>query len=184
MNERPVKPIRPGGQISASEVNRAMDRLDGLSDFSGSDISSTDEFGNVILKTTIPPRTNIRILSGANPYVWEEVYLDTDGIWNATGVRSGTLTETPAYERTGAPTVAAGTVADAAFDAGPSGGGRWLFNVGGPGASSEFDPCLDDTLPVASGSYKVVVQQTNKCLATIEAAECTSPMDLYGGTLP
>jgi hypothetical protein len=137
MNERPTPSIRPGGKISASEFNRAMDRLDVLSDFSGSDVGSSEIFGSINLKTNIPPTTNIRILSGTNPYAWEEVYLDDDETtWIKTGVRSGTLTETPAIERTGVGSVAANTIAEAVFDAGPDGGGRWLFSVGGGGGGN------------------------------------------------
>lgn len=140
MNERPTRPVRPGGQLSASELNRLFARNDSLSDFSGDGIGSSDEMGNVTLTSLAPKRTTIRILSGTNPYAWEEVYLKTDLTWEVTGVRNGTVDATPAVERSGAMDVGPGTVREAVFDPGADGIGRWLFTLGGGGIpSGEFD---------------------------------------------
>jgi len=150
VNERDVQPIRPGGQLSAGEFNRAMSRLDNLADFSGNDIGSSDELGQLLLNTTTPHKTNIRIISGTNPYVWEEVYQEPDNAtWLPTNARSGTLTELPAIERNGEDDVEPGTVWEGTYEPGPSGAGRWMFNAccGGVGPTGPTGPGGGDTGP-------------------------------------
>ena len=188
MNERPIRPIRPGGQLSASEINRALQRIDKTSDFAGPGVS--DEMGQVIIDNPQPLKTNVRILSGSNPYAWEEVRQLEDtstigtGSWIATGILSGTVDSNPLVERNGETGADAGDIYEATFDSGPSGIGRWYFNMGG-GVAGEFEPCLDDALPAATAAYKMVVQHDeDHCFRTVEVEECEFPMDLYGGTLP
>lgn len=186
MNERPLRPLRPGGQISATEINRALQRIDKTSDFGGPGIS--DEFNQILIDNPQVLKTNVRILSGSNPYAWEEVRQLEDtstigaGSWIATGILSGTVDSNPLVERNGETTAEAGKIYEATFDSGPGGVGRWYFNVGG-GASGDFDPCLDEALPDATTTYKVVVQQTaDNCLRVIEVGECEAPFDMFGGT--
>lgn len=58
-------------------------------------------------------------------------------------------------------------------------GDGFRFDMGG---ASDFEPCLADPLPDATGSYKVVVQQTDdNCLALMDVSECTSPVFIDGG---
>jgi|SRR6185436_536555 len=189
MNERPIRPIRPGGQLSASEINRALQRIDKTSDFAGPGIS--DEMNQVIIDNPQPLKTNARILSMPDPpdgrYAWEEVRQLEDtatigtGSWIATGILSGTVDSNPLVERNGETTANVGDIYEVTFDSGPGGIGRWYFNVGGPG--SEFDPCLDEALPAATAAYKIVVQHDgDHCLRVVEVEECTEPVDIFGGT--
>ncbi len=166
MNDRPLRPIRPGGHISASEFNRAMDRLDQL-DFSGG--GATDELGQVQLFDQTAPRITIKILSGSNPYDWEEVYQSAAGVWTATGNRSGTATSQPAVERTGNAGIPTGTIVEAVYTVGPDGDGQWQFTL--PSVASVAAPTL---------SYAWQSIQTADFNADVRKAY---PIDQSGGTV-
>jgi hypothetical protein len=113
-----------------------MDRLESVSDMAvGKNSGVSDEFGQFLIYDESAPKTTIRILSGSNPYAWEEVRQKDDGSWEATGIRAGTTTSSPAYERTGNSEVSSGAVVEAQMATDPAGEPRWLFASPNPAGS-------------------------------------------------
>lgn len=175
MNERPIRPIRPGGQISAREFNRAMEKIDETGDFGGPGFS--DEFGQILQN---PPakqvRTNVRILSGSNPYAWEEVNQLPDNTWIATGLLSGDINSNPLFERNGDTAIAADNIYEAVFVGMIDGTGRWLFNGGGTAAASnpQFFPAILDCRVSDGGiwlyAWRELEWTTATAIATVKAS--------------
>lgn len=146
MFDRSTSPLRPGEPISAREINRALAKFDDSCDIGGAGVTTSNEFGGLFVSPITQARINLRILSGSNPYAWEEVRQLDDGTWEANGGLEGTEDYQPAYERNGNTSVAADTVAEAVAAPATADGGspRWLFSSpatsgGGGGGITAFD---------------------------------------------
>ena len=120
---KPFIPLRPSGQISAREENRAKAALEqfGRSE-SGGWLSESFETPFHWQNNPEPPHIEIEITGGTNPYSWREVVRSGDEsgssralAWQSANARVGTTTKLPAFERGGATDVPVGQVFEAVY---------------------------------------------------------------------
>jgi hypothetical protein len=107
----------------------AMEAAEGAIDISGSPLPASNEFNQPIYGEDGNPRAYGKILSGTNPYAWEEVAEDETGAWYATGVRSGTVDVWPAREVNDIDNVEADTIVELQFQLNGDGLGEWVFTA-------------------------------------------------------
>lgn len=136
----PKKLIEGQAQISASEMNRTVEIIDRLNEGQPGGNLGLDSAGGALTDLS-PPSIWIKITSGSNPYVWQEVRPDPDppgSIVPGTFVAApsgregslkrdaaGNFIDQPAYEVGGATNVPAGTIIKASWGATME---RWEFS--------------------------------------------------------
>lgn len=130
----PFPLIVPGQRkLSAAQLNRGARESEVVSRITGSrNITTRRTAGGLEILDTTPPRIEMKILSGSNPYAWTEVYWDGNSYVVDEEGLSGEADpdELPAYERNGSTEVTANTIVEGRLS--PD-GESYQFSVGGGG---------------------------------------------------
>src|SRR5262245_47655416 len=118
MAERPFKRMKQGpleGQLSAAELNRQQQAIERASRAAAAGLIGSDAEIAGGFFSGDPESITIRILSGNNPYAWEQVQripgatANDPETWEAL-TNTGTTTDLPAYEADNNVNVPAGTI--------------------------------------------------------------------------
>ena len=115
MSNQTFKRVVPGGQISARSMNAALESVERFERLTSNEGYTRTAGGTILLGAPID-RFMIRITSGIQPYLYEEVFRDTVSTWavNTEGFLADSLSDSLlAREINGITSVPAGSVVEA-----------------------------------------------------------------------
>lgn len=107
-----IEPIKPGDEIKASWLNRLRDAAaKALNIKAEAPLEAIRTAGGWVIRFATNPWGYfwIRVLSGSQPYAWQEAIPAAAGAWSV-GSRSGTVSADPAYEQNSNTAVPVGVI--------------------------------------------------------------------------